>query len=48
MEIPDTVSNLSENDKLELVRTVNPLRDSDVNGVDIYLDVLDFLEQKLN
>lgn len=48
VEVPDTVIALSENDKLELVTAVDPLRGSDVNGIDIYLEVLDFLQQKLN
>ena len=48
VEIPDTPIVLSPEDNMLLTQQIDPLRYSECNGVDIYLDVLSFLASKLN
>lgn len=44
VDIPPTVINLGQNFQQQLQVTIDPLRDSDSYGVDIYLEVLFLLE----
>ena len=43
--VPETEVSLTELVYQELTQTINPLGNSDVYGVDIYLQVLEFLNQ---
>ena len=45
MVVPETEVSLTDLAYQELTQTINPLGDSDVYGVDIYLQVLKFLNQ---
>lgn len=45
--IPNTEISLSEICKAELENTIDPLRPSNYNGVDIYFEVLQFLHARL-
>ena len=40
VDVPPTVINLGQNFQQQLQVTIDPLRDSDCYGVDIYLEVL--------
>lgn len=44
VDVPPTVINLGQNFQQQLQVTIDPLRDSDCYGVDIYLEVLFLLE----
>ena len=44
VDVPPTVINLGKNFQQQLQVTIDPLRDSDCYGVDIYLEVLFLLE----
>lgn len=44
VDVPPTVINLRQNFQQQLQVTIDPLRDSDCYGVDIYLEVLFLLE----
>lgn len=46
--IPETSIALDEGHLIELRETIDPLRPSDHNGVDIYLEVLQFLHARLS
>lgn len=48
VDVPPTVINLGQNFQQQLQVTIDPLRDSDCYGVDIYLEVLFFLENVCN
>lgn len=45
--IPETTVALSDTDSNELRQTIDPLRPSDHNGVDVYLEVLQFVHVRL-
>lgn len=45
--VPETNSPLNEIERLNLQRLIDPLRDSEHHGVDIYTDVLAFFEDCL-
>ena len=44
VDVPPPVINLGQNFQQQLQVTIDPLRDSDCYGVDIYLEVLFLLE----
>lgn len=44
VDVPPTVINLGQNFQQQLQVTIDPLRDSDSYGVDIYFEVLFLLE----
>lgn len=46
VDVPDTVCPLTDQDLLELHSAFDPLQDLDYHGVDIYMGVISFLEQK--
>ena len=46
--VPETNIMLNEIEHIELENTINPLRPSSHNGVDIYLEVLQFVHARLN
>ena len=46
--VPETNIMLNEMELNELENTINPLRPSNHNGVDIYLEVLQFVHTRLN
>lgn len=48
MIVPETNIMLSQIERMELENTINPLRPSSHNGVDIYLEVLQFVHSRLN
>ncbi len=48
MIVPETNIMLNEIEHIELENTINPLRPSSHNGVDIYLEVLQFVHARLN
>lgn len=47
VDVPPTVTNLGQNFQQQLQVTIDPLRDSDSYGVDIYLEVLFLLKKCL-
>ena len=46
--VPETNIPLNEIDLDELQRTINPLRPSNHNGADIYIEVLQFVNTRLH
>ena len=48
IEVPLTEISLAQNFQQQLKLTIDPLRDSDCHGVDIYLAVVDFLVNVCN
>lgn len=48
IEVPLTEISLAQNLQRQLQLTIDPLRDSDCHGVDIYLAVVDFLVNVCN
>ena len=48
VEVPLTGITLTQNFQQHLQVTIDPLRDSDCHGVDIYLAVVDFLVNECN
>lgn len=47
VEVPETVQPVDENAWLELERTIDPNRQSEYHGVDIYCEVLQFMMERL-
>jgi phage pi2 protein 07 len=47
VEVPETELLLSNDDYAELRRRVNPLQESEYNGVDLYMQTLAFIAKKL-
>lgn len=47
VSIPDTIVQLSEGDLARLQETIDPLRPSSHNGVDTYLEVLQFISEHI-
>ena len=43
VEVPETACPLSQEHFDELVATINPLRESNTYGIDIYLETLEFV-----
>ena len=43
VEVPETACPLSQEHFNELVATINPLRESNTYGIDIYLETLEFV-----
>ena len=43
VEVPQTEMSITQEAYQQLSRSINPLRDSEFNGVDIYLEVLRFV-----
>ena len=43
VEVPDTLCELSQEQYGELVDTIDPLRESDSYGIDIYLQTVEFV-----
>jgi len=48
VEVPPTGITLTQNFQQQLQVTIDPLRDSDCHGVDIYLAVVDFIVNVCN
>lgn len=48
VEVPDTRIPLSNDEYTELSQTVNPLQDSEYHGVDLYLNTLAFIAEKIS
>lgn len=47
MEIPDSHLQLTDANYRELERAINPLRESQYQGVDIYMDTVNFMNEHL-
>lgn len=47
VEVTNTVNPLQEHDFLQLQRTISPISWSDYQGVDLYIQTLEFVHQKL-
>lgn len=48
VEVPTTSNPLQEADYVSLTSLIDPLRDSDEYGVDIYLETLSFIHSKIS
>lgn len=46
VHVEDVHNPLTATDYLELKRTINPLQDSNCNGVDLYIKTLQFVYEK--
>ena len=47
VEVPETELPLSNEDYIELRNTINPLQDSEYHGVDLYIQTLSLIAEKL-
>jgi hypothetical protein len=47
VEVPETMVPLDENAWLELQQNIDPKRPSAYHGVDIYMEVLQFITERL-
>ena len=47
VEVPPTSFPLGNSEWLELTATINPTRSSEYNGVDIYIETVQFIEERI-